>query len=693
MKRIAALLILFVSSAATFAQTQKEWLNYADAAFNNGDYKNAVTYYLKVIARSTPSDATKPYEVKPYTPPPKKKNTVTPIPVAIKQDSSLANVKDSVIAVPTITNTRQQYVVHQIAECYRLSRDYDKAEKWYQQSLKGNPSEYPFESYWYGDALMKNKKYPAANLQFDVTVTAAEKRDSSIYRLAKLKMAGCALALDPNSVQKGVTVTECDTAFNTGIASFSVNYYGDENTVQFGSAREGNTVPDPKKQKAKYTSDIYMLNKTESGWKGSKKIDGPINTNQNEAAGILASDKSRFFFTRWSTVNLNEIAIYFSRLFNGEWLIAQKMNDKINLDGFKSKDPCLVPDGSIIYFSSNRPGGYGKMDLWYESIDEDGRTYGEPVNMGPLFNTGENEVSPFFHQATSTLYFSSDGHPGFGGLDVLKSSFNSSDSIWSLPKNLGQPINSSNDDSYFILDESQQHGFVTSDRKVCAECNGGACYKVYSVEKEANVYDVSGSVYNSETNELLKNATITFKDIRSDWEPFVITTDSSGKYFYLLKEGVELYMKAQKNNFLGDAGTVITKGLTESKHFEKDFFLSPISTEGVTFPNVEFDDEMVVLRPASKKVLDNLADFLKLNNTYTVHIDSHADADERGLDKYNMQISEDRSKSCVDYLVSKGIARQRLLAKGYGNTQPAVAKAKSAAEHQKNRITSFKVVK
>lgn len=588
MKRIAALLILFAFSTAAFAQTKREWLKYADAAFKNGDYTNAVNFYIKVIDKSTPFDITHPYAVKPYVPK-KKQDTASAgfkifnITIAIAQPQnktkdSLLVEKDSVKTVE-VASTNDQYVVHQIAESYRLNHDYQNAETWYQLSVKNSSKEYPFESYYYGDALMKNKKYPAANLQFETTLsTAIEKKDSTMIKLAKLKITGCYLAIDPNSVQKGVTVTERDSVFNSGTSSFAVNYYGDENTIHFSSARD--TVADPKKQKAKYTSDIYTLSKIENVWTNLKIVAGPINTAQNEGSGFLTADGTRFFFTRWSSTNRNECAIYFSRFFNGEWLIAQKMNDKVNLDGYKSTDPSVSPDGSIIYYSSNRPGGFGKMDIWYEAIDEDGRTYGEPINMGPLFNTAEDETSPFYHVGTSTMYFSSDGHPGFGGLDVLKSSFNVSDSVWSLPKNLGQPVNSSNDDTYFALDASQQNGFVTTDRKECKSCTSGSCYKIYSVAKEQNVYDVRGTVYNSETNEVIPNATITFKDIRSDWEPFAITTDAAGTYFYNLKEGVELYMKAQKANFAGDAGTVITLGLTESKHFEKDFFLAPNSTGG-----------------------------------------------------------------------------------------------------------------
>lgn len=698
MKHITAFVLLFAFYTASLAQTKKEWLKYADDAFKRGDYKNAVVYYTKVIDKNTPSDITHPYETKPFSPAKKDSasgfkifNITVAISASGKTDS--ASAKNDSVKVIEIASSTDQYVVHQIAESYRLNRDYQNAELWYKQSVKTNLSAYPYETYWLGDAFMKNKNYAAANLQFEAALAkATEKKDENMIKLAKQKIAGCYMGVDANAMKQGVVVTELDSVFNSGTSSFAVNYYGDESTLQFSSARDGNVVADPKKQKAKYTSDIYKLSKTETGTE-LKKVEGPINTNQNEGAGFMAADNVRFFFTRWSPTDKNECAVYFSRLFNGEWLIAQKMNDKVNLDGYRSSDPVVNAEGTMIFYSSNRPGGLGKMDLWYEFIDEEGRTYGEPVNMGPLFNTPEDEVTPFFHTGTSTLYYSSDGNSGYGGLDVFKASLNKDDSIWSAPLNLGMPINSSRDDNYFILDASQQNGYVTSDRKDCETCSGGACTKIYSVSKEKNVYDVKGTVYDSETNAKIANATITFKDIRSDWEPFAITTDTGGNYFYELKEGVELYMKAQKPNFLGDAGTVFTVGLTESRHFERDFFLSPIASGNISFPNVEFGMEMVMLGTSATKVLDNMVEVLKLNNDFKIAIESHTDMAERGLDKNNVQLSEQRSKACFDYLVSKGIAPERMVTKGFGDTRPLVQKPLTEEDHQKNRRTAFGLIK
>jgi outer membrane protein OmpA-like peptidoglycan-associated protein/tetratricopeptide (TPR) repeat protein len=675
-KNIFALLFLFVT-VSTFAQSKREWLEYADAAYKNGDYKSAIALYLKVVDKGTANDYTRPYEARPYTPPPKKN-------------------KDSVkVAVDTTkqitTDPTQQYATHQIADSYRLNHDYANAEIWFRKSVDNKPEAYPYEKFWLGDALMKNQRYPGAAMNFESVMTDAEGKDSVMFKQAKLKIAGCYLATDTANNKSGVIVKKItDSLFNSGTASFAVNYYGDANTVQFTTARDGNTVLDPKKQDPKYVCDIYTLKKTNSGWNDLSKVSGPANTEMHEGAGFLTLDRSNYFFTRWSTTNRNECGIYLSKNMNDKWLGAEKLNDNINLAGYKTMHPSLSPDGSILYFSSNRPGGFGKMDLWYVNLDDDSRPTGPPINMGPLFNTSEDEVTPFFHYYTSTLYFSSNGHPGFGGLDIFKSSYNS-DSLWSAPKNLGSPFNSSKEDSYFVLERSQRAGFLTSDREECKDCSGGACLKIYAIEKDPLVFDLKGTVYNSETNQVIANSMITLKDIRGDKEPFFLFTDADGNYFTALDEGMELYLKAQKNKFFGDAGNVTTLGLTESAHLVKDFFLSPIPSGDIVIPGIEYDLDKATLRPASKKILDDLTDFLNLNNNLTVEINSHTD--ERGSDKYNMKLSQERAKSCVDYLISKGIAPERLLPQGYGETKLLIAKAVTEEEHQKNRRTAFRPIK
>lgn len=678
-KRSLLLLFLCALSVSTFSQSKREWMGYGDIAFKNEDYKSAISYYLKVLDKSTSVDLVYPYTPKPYIRPRK-----------VNKDSLEATQKDTLRKISPVS-PMEQYVTHQVADAYRLNRDYANAEIWFKKSVENKPVDYPYERFWYGDALMKNRKYPAALIEFDAVMSEAEKKDSTYFKLAQVKTAGCYLATDTTYIRKEILIKELDSVFNSGTSTFAVNYYGDASTVQFTSGRNSNTVGDPKKDadKAKYTADIYTLKKANDGWTELKKVDGPANTEMNEGAGFLTLDKANYYFTRWSTTNKNECAIYLSKLFNDKWAPAEKLNDNINLEGYKSMHPALSPDGSILYFSSNRPGGFGKMDLWYVNIDEEGKPSGKPINMGKMFNTAEDEVTPFFHYYTSTLYFSSNGLAGYGGLDVFKSSFNS-DSLWSAPKNMGAPVNSAKDDAYFVMERSQRQGFVTSDRKDCADC-GGTCYKVYALDKEPNVYDLSGTVYNADNNQVIPNALLTFKDIRGDKEPFYLITDSLGNYATPLEEGWELYIKAQKNKYFGDAGNISTLGLTESQHFVKDFFLSPIPQGDIVIPGIEYDYDKATLRPASKKILDDLVDFLNLNNNLSVEISSHTDA--RGSDVYNLKLSQDRAKAVVDYLVEKGIKAERLIAQGYGESKLLIPNAQTEEEHQKNRRTAFRPIK
>ena len=384
MRRIIALSFLLLITASSFSQSKREWTEYGDAAYKNGDYKTAVTFYLKVVDKGTSVDITRPYEIKPYVPHPKK-----------SKDSLKTAVKDT--SMKATADPAEQYVIHQIADCYRLNHDYANAEIWFKTSMDNKPAAYPFERYWYADALMKNERYPGAAFQFEQVMTDSEGKDSVIFQQAKLKIAGCYLATDTSNTKDGVKLTYQDSIFNTGTASFAVNYYGDASTIQFTAAREGGTVTDPKKQDSKFICDIYTLTKGPNGWTGIQKVSGPVDTDTHEGAGFLTLDRSNYFFTRWSTVNKNECSIYLCKLLNDKWLSAEKLNDNINLAGYKTMQPALSPDGSVLYFSSNRPGGFGKMDLWYVNLDDDSRPTGPPINMGPLFNTPGDEVTPFLH--------------------------------------------------------------------------------------------------------------------------------------------------------------------------------------------------------------------------------------------------------------------------------------------------------
>ncbi len=656
MKKIFGITLLFLTAFNSVGQTKKQLLELGDEAYNKANYASAVYFYLKIVEGSAggKNDVTFPYEITSYTSP--------------KKDYDSTDV-DAESLSPA--EYRNQYAIHKVADSYRELKDYDNAAKWYARSTASPSDEFHLDNYWYGSALMKLGRYEEASKQFDIFINETSESDE-FHKLAQDKQVSCQYALNPENVTADV-VTLMDSIFNNGTSSFAANYYEGELSLMFTSARSVSTVDDPKKQDPRYFADIYKTQNIGNGWEPATPIGGPIATGMHEGSSAMSVDRSTFYFTRWDNEDKKNCHIYVSKKFNNQWMLPIKLST-INVDGHRTMNPCLSLDEETLYFVSDMDGGQGGLDIWAAPIDENANI-GTPYNLGPQINTPENEMSPFHHFQSNTLYFSSEGHIGFGGMDVFRSQFDESNGVWSTPVNLGSPVNSSKDDTYYILDKNQKYGFFSSDREKCVECDSlnpinGYCNKIYSVEKPELQFSISGFVFNAETDEVIPNALITFKDIKGKFAPFFVMTNDEGYYEKELDVNMDIFMKAQKTKFFGDAATVSTSGLTVSTALEQDFFLNPIPQEAIEIAGIEYDFDKATLRPKSKEILDELVSFLNLNDNLTIEIQSHTDF--RGDDAYNKDLSERRAQSVVDYLVDAGISRDRLSPKGYGEEEPAI---------------------
>lgn len=662
MKRHIIVLLIFLSFSKLFSQSRKELIDLANTAFENGAYSNAIDYYSQLLENNNKGNYTHPYEIKPY--------------VKINEDDNRKKIAPTIIV-------NDMYIIRKLAELYRLNHEYKNAEIWYKKIVENHYLEYPNEHFWYADALMKNEKYEAAIKEFNSILPMTKSIDVDIFELTKNKIQGCYAAIDSNNLQKETSILLLDAIINKGQTSFSLNYFGDYNTVQFSSVQTENN-------NASISCDIYTLKKTKSGWKNLNKLDKSINTDNQEAAGVLSANGNNYYFTRWSITNNNECAIYVSKKRNGKWLSAEMLDEHINMPGYKSMQPTLSADNKILYFSSNQPGSIGKMDIWYVAIDEEGNSLEAAINMGHTINTFQDEVSPFFYSRTATLYYSSDGLPGMGGLDIFKSTYTKS-AIWTIPENLKAPINSSKDDAYFVLDNTQQQGYLSSDREECKTCNGGACYKLYSFEKQLDSYVFRGNVINSETEKPVANALITIKSLDKNTELQYKLSDSTGQFSFVVTDYLKLKVVAQKNKFFGEEVIASINDSLISKNAEFDFFLSPIPYGEIVLPGLNFDSGKAILTKDAKNVLNKLVDFLLLNANLYIELSSHTD--ERGNDDINMKLSQLRAQACVNYLVSKGVALSRITAKGYGETRLLFYNPQTVEERQKNERTSFRCVK
>lgn len=693
MKSKIICLLFLVMSGMSLAQSKKMYIYLGNEYFSKLDYANAIEQYKLALSDSVSmSTMTYPYEVQ-------------------VSNQKLSKSK-TIVVDSTLKVTMEQYLHHHVAWCYYRLHDYPNAEK----HLKSTADEkaYPDDSYYLAQSYMNNSKYNEAISQFEDYIRSPQ-ADIELLHAAQVAMTGCYLAKEEIEKTREISVKMADTSvFNKGTASFATMYFDKDQKLMFTSARPGGVILN-EKQKSEYLCDLYWVSlKDDSTWTAPTNFGRPLNSAQNDGAGSF-NNNNVIFYTRWSEEKKTEQHIYLARMMNMKFFEAYRLDSAVNYPGYKSIQPYVSMDGRTLYFSSNRPGGLGGMDIWKIAIDSAGNTIGQAENLGSLINSDQDEVTPFFHEVSSTLFFSSNGHGSIGGLDIFKSHYDRETEAFSVPSNLGMPINSSKDDAYMMWDSRLSKGFFSSDRE---PCNGGSCYDIYEVVNEPIHIYLSGYSYNKETEEILPNVKLAFKDVRGVFPPYTIVTDSNGYYEKELSYGVELFIKGQKINYFADATSVNTNSITQTTSITRDFYLKPIPQEEIEIDGIEYDFNSDKLRPASQAILDKLFDFLELNNNISVEINSHTDS--RGKDVYNLDLSQRRAKSCVDYLVSKGIAPERLIPKGYGETEPNQlygpdkkpvldaegkpvmliesyintfkVKAEREVLHQKNRRTSFRVI-
>ncbi|WP_421939880.1 OmpA family protein [Pedobacter sp.] len=383
-----------------------------------------------------------------------------------------------------------------------------------------------------------------------------------------------------------------------------------------------------------------------------------------------------------ATVN---VEVYSSTMdADGKW--TEPVSFKYNkVNEYSVADPFITPDGQSLYFSSNMPGGKGGADI-YVSLKTDAGDWGKPTNLSDI-NTEGNERTPLF-DTKNNLYFSSDGWIGMGGLDIFRA-FRTGTGIGRI-ENLGYPINSPKDDFSFSVDANDGLAYFSSDRD-----GGLGSDDIYAIDNKAIMeFKLEGTVYNAKTGQPVNGARVTLEKVNGS--SLVIETDDKGNYSFNLSKDSEYNVKAEKTAFRVDIENLATIGLTASEVLTQDLHLTPIELyKGVRLENIYYDFDKWDIRPDAAVELDKLVKILQDNPTIWIELGSHTDS--RGKDSYNLTLSQKRAESAVAYLIAKGIDRNRLEARGYGETVP-LNKCKNDvectdAEHQLNRRTEFKITK
>ena len=434
-------------------------------------------------------------------------------------------------------------------------------------------------------------------------------------------------------------------------------------------------------------SDLYQTAyfKEDKTWSKPKKISS-LSSGANDGVLAYSAKTKTIYFTR---CNDGKGKDNFCRIYESNYDDATNVFETpkaISLSFEQKADmeqPSISADGNKLYFVSKMEGGVGGSDIWY--CRKNGNSWDAPVNAGNVINTEFDEMFPVAYD--SALIYSSEGNVGFGGLDLFSSVF--SEAGWSKPQNLKTPFNSSADDFYFALNSDGKSGYFSSNRK-----DGVGGDDIYSFFLTPVNLTVKGRVTDVDNNSPLAGAAVVLTAF--DGTTDTTTTNANGEYTFTLDADKDYKINVLNPGYFGDSRKLSTQGEKFSKEFSKangqnyDFAIKKIPKTEIRIDNIYYDLDSYVLREESKPSLDKLVKILEDTPDAFVQINSHTD--ERGKHEYNITLSDNRAKSVVEYLVSKGISPTRLTSKGFGFTQPVVKSAKTEEEHQQNRRTAFQVV-
>ena len=576
-----------------------------------------------------------------------------------------------------VSNNADGYVYRQLGDCYFNIYNTKEAAKWYAKAIAQKQDSELY--YRYAQMLKANGNYVESNKQMQKF--AALQPNDSRTKIFNENPNYIPVLLDQ---QKSFDIKSID--INSDKSDFGAILQ--DNTIYFTSARNS------KSKIYSWTKepflDIYIANLNEDGTisnilqikeLNSKYHDGSVSISQDGSTMYFTSDSFRensFEKDKASKLKLGKNNIFSAKFINGKW-------DEITSLPFNSKDyssgnPSISKDEKTLYFSSNRPGSVGGVDIWKVAISETG-SYGSPENLGKSVNTEGNESFPFI-TSDNVLYFSSDAKQGLGAMDVYKIDLTTN----SAAKNLGKPVNSEKDDFAFTINENKNIAFVASNR------NGND--DIFKLIPICN-YEVNAIVTNANSGAILAEANVSILDDKNNIISS-LKSNSKGEVSYTVECEKAYTIQAIKDGFESNSFAV-TASKKKGGSIKIDAALKPIS-EIITEKQVnlkpiffEYNNSNITQQGAFE--LDKLVQIMKNNEKLFIFVKSHTD--NRGSDEFNLLLSDKRVKATIQYVISNGIDPNRISGKGFGETEPKVDCKENCTEeaHEQNRRSEFLIVK
>ncbi len=589
---------------------------------------------------------------------------------------------------------------YMVAECYRLTNDPRNAELWYKKGIRSAYAK-PEAQYQLAEALKKTGKYQPAVDEF-----RKYKQLAPSDARADQEIRACELADEWLRNPEAYKVDELKD-LNSRNSDFSPTYARDDfGVVYFTSSRDDATGNKTHGATGESFTDIFesRIDK-KSKWSTPVPVES-LNSEFEDGTPSMTSDYREVFFTRCEAGKREKkgCKIMYAQRSGDSWSEPKDLG--ILPDSAVAAHPAISPDGLTLFFVTDIRGGFGGKDIWYVTRDQQDAPWSTPENAGPDINTRGDELFPFI-RSDGTLYFSSDGLIGMGGLDIFKAQ-PQPDGSW-IVENMKSPINSFADDFGIAFQDGEEKGIFSSTRK------GRGNDELYTFEMPPLQFTVTGLVKDEKTGIAITGSVVQL--IASDGSNMQDETGNSGDFRFNLKPEVDYIFLASMEGYLNGKEKETTKGQDKSRDFLVTILLTPIDRP-IELPNIFYDFNKWDLRPESMVSLDKLVETLNDNPNVTIELMSHTDS--RDTEEYNLTLSQRRAQSVVDYLVSKGIEIERLTAKGYGESSPKVVDDEIASQnsflkvgtvlseqfinslpneeqkeiaHQINRRTEFKVLR
>lgn len=615
---------------------------------------------------------------------------------------------------------------YKLGRCYLMNTvNKEAAVKHFQKVLKLNPKVAHDVKYHLGLAYHISMEFDKAIAVFNEYKESLVSKDPLEYADLNKRIKECEIAKKLIANPERVFIDNFGKPINGKHPEYGAIISADESVLMFTSRRNTSTGGESFRQvHGGFDEDIYISKKENGKWSAPKNIGKPINTENHDATTAISPDGQSLLI--YSGDNAGDL--YECKLAGDIWSKPKKMNKFINTK-HKESSASYSNDGKTLYFVSNKPGGMGGLDIYVTIWDETKQDWGISKNIGATLNTRYDEEAVFFHPDGKTLYFSSRGHETMGNYDVFKSTLQE-DGNWGKPENMGYPINTVDDDAFFVINGSGRKGYYSSFRddglgekdiyqitflgpekpfQLNSEDNLLASVaqplKEKVIEKKVDglgnrITILKGIITNCKTQEPLQ-AALELIDI--DANKTLATFESNektGKYLISLPSGKNYGLIVRKDDYLFHSENFNIPDSAAYEEVEKDICLKNIEVGSViVLKNIFYDYNKATLSDASKNELTRLTKLLNENPTIKIELSAHTDS--RGGNDYNQKLSQRRSQSCVDYLIKGGITSERLVSKGYGETKLIKTDAEIAkltfeeekeAAHQENRRTEFEIL-